>query len=318
MRKIFSKNNFRILGIEIKKHAPEIMTGVGVVSCLAGFGMAVRAGLKTEELVDICKDRIAEVKENKDDKEVYATEKEYKKDLVKAYMKNVGDIAGLYGPAIMLEIGGIASVFGATVTFKKRGMQLVAEAATWEGMYKNLKDKLVEKYGPELAKEIEAGVEVEKVTEEITDENGKTKKVKKDIKVTKGLDEKYSTYSRFYDSSVRGWDKNPGINKDFLLAVNAWANNKLDADGFLLLSDVYKAIGFDETIASKKVGWLKEHYKSVGDGYVSFGLFDNESWATRRFTNELEPTILLDFNVDGDLFDNPDLHDDLLRILNEA
>jgi hypothetical protein len=54
-------------------------------------------------------------------------------------------------------------------------------------------------------------------------------------------------------------------------------------------------LGFDHTSAGQVVGWKVNH----GDSFVDFGLFDGDNLATRNFVNGHEKSILLDFNVDG-------------------
>ena len=43
--------------------------------------------------------------------------------------------------------------------------------------------------------------------------------------------------------------------------------------------------------------------KTDGDNFVDFGLYDLTNEAKRRFVNGYERTILLDFNVDGVIYD---------------
>ena len=49
-------------------------------------------------------------------------------------------------------------------------------------------------------------------------------------------------------------------------------------------------------------GWIYDEDYPVGDNQVSFNLDDGTSEATRRFMNGLEPIVLLDFNIDGDIY----------------
>ena len=63
---------------------------------------------------------------------------------------------------------------------------------------------------------------------------------------------------------------------------------------------MYDALGIPKTPAGQVVGWLL----GAGDDYVDFGfLKDDADFAARRFVNGLEPVVLLDFNVDGVIYD---------------
>jgi hypothetical protein len=47
------------------------------------------------------------------------------------------------------------------------------------------------------------------------------------------------------------------------------------------------------------VGWLKGH----GDDFIDFGIFEGDAWSATRFVHGDENSILLDFNVDGTIYD---------------
>ena len=81
------------------------------------------------------------------------------------------------------------------------------------------------------------------------------------------------------------------------------ANQKLQTQGYLFLNDVYKMLGFKPTKAGHVVGWIYDEKHPIGDNYVDFGIYDIENEATRRFMNGLEQNVILDFNVDGNIYD---------------
>lgn len=75
------------------------------------------------------------------------------------------------------------------------------------------------------------------------------------------------------------------------------ANDRLHARGHLFLNEVYEALGLPHTQAGAVVGWVVGN----GDNFVDFGLYTGE--AARDFVNGREGSILLDFNVDGIVYD---------------
>ena len=133
------------------------------------------------------------------------------------------------------------------------------------------------------------------------DENGKTKKETVDV-VKNGLEE-YSDYARFYDDGCTGWEKDPDYNKMFLKAQQQYANDKLIAQGYLFLNDVYDMLGIPRSKAGQVVGWVYNPENPEGDNYVDFGIFDVTKENARDFVNGYVSTILLDFNVDGNIWD---------------
>jgi hypothetical protein len=85
----------------------------------------------------------------------------------------------------------------------------------------------------------------------------------------------------------------------FLRAQQTYFNNILISRGHVFLNEVYDALGIDRTEAGAIVGWVI----GGGDNKIDFGIFDGENPRTRAFVNGYEHSILLDFNVDGVIYD---------------
>ena len=51
------------------------------------------------------------------------------------------------------------------------------------------------------------------------------------------------------------------------------------------------------------VGWVYDENNEVGDNYVDFGIYDINKPKARDFVNGYEKVIVLDFNVDGNIWD---------------
>ena len=118
------------------------------------------------------------------------------------------------------------------------------------------------------------------------------------VEETKQIESKsYSQYARFFDDSNLNWHKNAEYNLMFLLQVQNYANEKLKAQGYLFLNDVYEMIGIPRSAAGQVVGWIYKENNTDGDNYVDFGIYKTEKNA--KFVNGFENSILLDFNVDG-------------------
>jgi len=65
----------------------------------------------------------------------------------------------------------------------------------------------------------------------------------------------------------------------------------------VFLNEVYDMLGIERSSAGQVVGWLRE---GEGDGHIDFGMFEA---VNRDFVNGWERSILLDFNVDGVIYD---------------
>ena len=133
------------------------------------------------------------------------------------------------------------------------------------------------------------------------DKKGNEKVVKETVNVADP--NLYSDYARFFDDGCNGWSKDPEQNLTFLKCQQAYANEKLKAKGYLFLNDVYKMLGIPATKAGQIVGWIYDEKNPIGDNFVDFGLYDMNKPVVRDFVNGYERTILLDFNVDGNILE---------------
>ena len=88
----------------------------------------------------------------------------------------------------------------------------------------------------------------------------------------------------------------------FLKQQQAHANRLLQQNGILSLNDVYEMLGFQKTQAGQVVGWIYDEEHPIGDNFVDFGIYNLYSEKARDFVNGYERSIVLDFNVDGNVW----------------
>ena len=86
----------------------------------------------------------------------------------------------------------------------------------------------------------------------------------------------------------------------FLKAQETYANDLLKQKGYLFLNDVYKLLGLSETKSGQIVGWVYDEKNPVGDNFVDFGIYKDYG---ADFINGFGTSILLDFNVDGNILE---------------
>lgn len=293
-----------VAGLKLRKHSPEIMTIAGVVGSVGATVLACKATLKLSDTLDECKARVEEVKEDfSDEKDRDCIE--YKKAIAKVTTENAWQIAKLYLPAAGAQIASAALILSAQGIMKKRVAGLAAAYTTLSDMYNAYRNNVRESFGDDVDRDMRYGVKHEIVKETIVDDDGKEHEVDKVVCVVD--EEIMSDYCKFFDSSCTGWDKNPEVSLSFLKGVQNFCNRKLQEKGYLFLNDVYKQLGIQPTIAGQVVGWIYDADCPIGDNYVDFGIFDFAKKKNREFVNGLENVILLDFNVDGDILNNPRL-----------
>lgn len=296
------------VGFGLKKHSPEILVVTGVVGTVVGTVLACKASTKVNAVLDKTKQDVKAIKEAKEQGFVATPEgnlpytpADSKKELTAVYTKTGLKLAKLYGPAVAVSGVSIASILGGARIFKKRNIALAAAFTAVDNSFKGYRQRVIERFGEELDKELKYNIQTKEVEEKVVDEQGNEKTVTKTVKVA-NLDGP-SEYARFYDVGQNGWTKNPEQNKWWLLQQQNYANEKLRAHGYLFLNDVYEALGIPKTVAGQAVGWLYDETKG-GDGHVDFGIFNGASPGNRDFVNGYQPTILLDFNVDGPIYED--------------
>lgn len=294
------------VGFELKKHSPELLVTAGVVGSVVTTVMACKATTKAGDILD-------EFNSNMDDinkvvemgKEEY-TEDVMKKDIAIVYIQTGVKFAKLYAPSVVLGALSITSILAGHNILRKRNVALAAAYATIDKSFKEYRGRVVERFGKELDHELRYNIKAKEFEEVQTDDKGKEKVVKNNVQIS---ELEASDYAKFFDEGCNGWTKDPEANLLFLKKQQTYANNRLKANGYLFLNEVYEMLGIPRTKAGQVVGWIYDEKNPVGDNYVDFGIYDtnkNTKWANanKDFVNGYERSILLDFNVDGDILNN--------------
>lgn len=289
------------IGFKLKKHSPEILIVVGVVGTVTSAVMACKATTKVSKVIDKTKVDVDGVHEAVE-KGVTKAGEEYtledsKKDLTLIYVQTGVKLAKLYAPSVILGALSITSMVASNNILRKRNVALAAAYATIDKGFKEYRNRVVERFGEEVDKELRYNIKAKKVEETVVDENGKEKKVKTTVNVSE-LGE-YSDYARYFDASSRNWEKSSmDYNRQFLSIQQNYANDLLKAKGQLFLNEVYDLLDIPRTPAGQIVGWVYNPKNDSGDNYVDFGAFET----TKETENGYEPVFILDFNVDGDIW----------------
>ena len=288
---------------KVEKHSPEILMGVGVVGVIATTVTACRATMKLNDILDECeetRDKIKSVQENPAYDDRYSDE-DAQKDLTINYVQTGVKIAKLYAPSVALGVLSVGCLVGSHSVMQKRNAALSAAYLTVDKSFKEYKQRVIDRVGEEVEKEIRYGIKAEEVVETVTDEDGNETTVTETVKMMNP--NLYSDYARFFDEASPYWQKDPEYNLVFLKAQQQYANDLLRAKGRLFLNDVYDMLGIEKTKAGQIVGWVYDPENPNGDNFVDFGIYDMSKERVRAFVNGYEATILLDFNVDGNIWD---------------
>ena len=292
-------------GLKIEKHSPEILLAAGIVGTVATVIFACKSTLKVNEVLDDSKkeiEKVHEVIEREDISEEEYSEEDAKKDLATIYVQTGVKLVKLYAPAIIFGATSIICLLASSNILHKRNVALAAAYTAVEGSYKKYRQGIIERFGEQVDKEIKYNLKAIDVTEKEIDKKGKEKEVTKKVLVSNNPSD-YSPYARFFDEGSACWQKDPEYNLMYLRAQQQYANDLLISRGHLFLNEVYDMLDIPRTKAGQVVGWFYDAENPVGDNYVDFGIYDINRETARDFVNGYERSILLDFNVDGNIWD---------------
>ena len=287
---------------QVQKHSPEILMGVGVVGVVTSTVMACKATMKLNDILEESKetrDKIKEVENNPKYEDKYSPE-DAKKDLTINYVQTGMKVAKLYAPAVLLGGASLGCLLASNDILRKRNAALSAAYMTVDKSFKEYRNRVTERFGEEVEKEIRYGIKAEQIETTVVDEDGNETTVTETIKT---MDPNlYSDYARFFDAASPYWQNDPEYNLMFLKDQQQYANDLLRAKGRLFLNDVYDMLGIEKTKAGQVVGWVYDRENPNGDNFVDFGIYDMSKERVRAFVNGYETNILLDFNVDGNIW----------------
>lgn len=283
--------------MKLKKHSPEILVVAGIAGTVVSAVLACKATTKVAEILDETKGTLDTIHDGMETGAIngqeYTTE-DGKKDTVVVYAQTGMKLAKLYAPAIILGTLSITSILASNNILRKRNVALGAAYAAIDKSFKEYRGRVIERFGEQVDTELKYGIKAKKFEEiEVDPETGKEKKVKKTVMVADP--NLQSDYAVYFDSKSRNYETNPDYNRMFLKAQQAFANDKLQTRGHLFLNEVLDDLDLPRTPAGQIVGWTKDG----PDGYVNFRIVEVE-----RETEDgrHEPALLLDFNVEGNIW----------------
>ena len=318
--KAFSKltNKLGKTGLKIKSNSPVIFLVTGTI-CLGGAVVAAHhAGRKIDEVLDVNKEHIENIKslkdadeiENEEGEKVPYSKKQYNKDLTHAYAGALWDVSKLYLPVAGFTVASAVCYISGHKVLSER---LAAMTAAYTGVneaFQKYRGNVIEMDGEDKDKKYLYGItehvdnatvaKVDPETGEIKTEKAKNIDVVRDVKLIA------SPYAVDMED-CKGFTKDPEYNVRWLENIQNLANAKLDSNGYLFLYDVYEALGVlnyintDAVKASHVVGWIK----GVGDDEVRFQLVPIPvkcKYTDGEIMNIAEK-VLIDFNCCGTILD---------------
>lgn len=273
----------------VSKASPELLLVAGIAGMVGSTVLACRATLKMDKVLDEGKMKLDLAKTLQHDD---YSESDRHRDISLIHFQTGVRVVRLYAPAIGVGLLSVAALTKSNAILTQRATALAAAYTALDQGFRQYRARVIDKYGEEADQELRYGIEKREIEDPETGE--------KSVQVTVPGDP--SIYARFFDETNDSWSRDPEVNLFFLKSQQNYANDLLHANGHIFLNEVYDLIGLDRSKAGQVVGWL---YTSNGstDNFVDFGIFNSDSEKARHFVNGFESAILLDFNVDGVIYD---------------
>ena len=271
------------------KHAPEICTVGGTVSIVGGEVLACWGTLKAKDVLeeDIPDDVPDDVKR-------------------KFALKKGAKVFGYYSPAVIATGLGIVLIGQGHHIQHERLLGAMAAYSAVNASFSEYRRRVVASEGPSADIKYYYGEHLKKT--DIYDEAEDGKKPKKHKEEVVFRDKMSgSPYAAIFDDVSPDWTKNREQNLYFLKCQCVAANMKLQRQGYLFLNDVLAMIGLPYKPEGQFVGWIDEAYEGSGDGIIDFGIdyayLEEELDRAQEEGRNPEPSLWLDFNVDGEIWD---------------
>jgi hypothetical protein len=286
--------------LQTQKHSPIILTAAGIGGLVATIVVASRATLKLESVIDETQGNLKTVQKLADEERQDYTPEDQVKDKTLIYVQTVSKVIKLYAPSIALGTISIAAILGGHNILSRRNAAISAAYVALERGFQEYRSRVRNELGEEKERELVFGKEIEETYKD--EATGDIIKVSYPDPTFLSL----SPYARYFDEFATEWRRDPGYNAYFVKAQQNYWNERLRIRGHVFLNEVYDALGIPRSQEATIVGWVfdPDGVKGTGgDNYIDFGLYNEENEKAREFVNGWEKSILLDFNVDGIIWD---------------
>lgn len=285
----------------IKKHSPEILVAAGIGTGIVAAIIACKQTIKANDIVAEARkslQNIEDVKELAANNEVEYTEENEQEDRKTIGMQVTVGMVKTYALPVGLGILSITCILAGHHILKKRNVALAAAYSALSTDFMNYRKRVVNKYGKDVDFMLKNGLEKQIVANQVVDpETGEVKETKEEVLTYDG--DKLSQYARIFDEvGSTQWTPSADHNRAFLLMEQNYFNERIRTRGYIFLNEVYERLGFRPTKAGSVVGWVYQNADYEG---IDFGIFTAHTQKAAEFLEGTEPSIILDFNVQGDI-----------------
>lgn len=226
----------------VKKHSPEILTGIGIAGMITTTVMAVRATPKALLLIEEAKHKqnLANLEDAKENgMESYEpVDKLSVADTIKATWT-------CYIPAFAIGTASVFCLIGASSIHLKRNAALATVYAISESAFKEYQEKVIEEIGEKKEQVVRDNIAKEKVDNDPVS--------KKEVIITeKGNTLCYDSLSgRYFKSDI-----------DAIKKAENEINRQMRCDDYITLNEFYSELGLSDIKIGDDLGW------DIDRGYI--------------------------------------------------
>ncbi len=285
----------------IKKHSPEILVVTGIGTGIVAAIIACKQTIKANDIVAEARknlQNIEDVKELAANSEVEYTEENEQEDRKTIGMQVTVGMVKTYALPVGLGVLSITCILAGHHILKKRNVALAAAYSALSTDFMNYRKRVVDKYGKDVDFMLKNGLEKQIIANQVVDpKTGEVKETQEEVLTYDG--DKLSQYARIFDEvESTQWTPSADHNRAFLLMEQNYFNERIKTRGYIFLNEVYERLGFRPTKAGSVVGWVYQNADYEG---IDFGIFTAHTQKAAEFLEGTEPSIILDFNVQGDI-----------------
>ncbi len=290
------KSGLKAFGAVLYRNRAAIETVTGLTCIAVGDGLIIS---KAKEAADISYEveaMMADIHE-RDANHDWENKKERSKEMRRVLKFATKGYFKAYGLGIGLQLAGGTLVAVSDITQAKEITKVSTLLATTSATLSAVKERVIADQGEEKWQEYLLGPQFTTVD---VMPDGTIIQTTEPID-NPGAEAGLPPHCFFFDESNYNWEKDARANKDFLEDHERWLNQRLWAEGFLFENDIRRDIGAPIV----KSGWTSGIFAEDKNGnrnYISFGL-NAKNPAAQRFREGVEPTILIQLNVEDNIID---------------
>lgn len=285
----------------IKKHSPEILVATGIGTGIVAAIIACKQTIKANNIVAEAQKSLQNIEDAKElaaNNEAEYTEENEQADRKYIAIQTTVGMVKTYALPVGLGVLSITCILAGHHILKKQNVALAAAYSALSTDFMNYRKRVVDKYGKDVDFMLKNGLEKQIIANKVIDpETGEVKETKEEALTYEG--DKLSQYARVFDEvGSTQWTPSADHNRAFLLMEQNYFNERIRTRGYIFLNEVYERLGFRPTKAGSVVGWVYQNADYEG---IDFGIFTAHTQKAAEFLEGTEPSIILDFNVQGDI-----------------